>query len=149
MTIEMLQSAKIAATKARDTATKRVLSDMIDACQKASITSKGRVEITEQLVNETLVKYQKTVQEMIDTCPSSYEDKLKQYKADMEIVKQYAPQLITDKETIANRVKEIAGVQGIELVKANRGALMRSISAELKGKADMKIVSAIVGDILN
>lgn len=149
MTLEMLQSAKITATKARDTATKRVLSDMIDACQKASITSKGRVEITEQLVDETLIKYQKTVQEMIDTCPSSYEDKLKQYKADMEIVKQYAPQLITDKETIANRVKEIAGAQGIELVKANRGALMRSISAELKGKADMKIVSAVVGDILN
>ena len=149
MTLEMLQSAKIAATKARDTATKRVLSDMIDACQKASITSKGRAEITEQLVDETLIKYQKTVQEMIDTCPISYEDKLKQYKADMEIVKQYAPQLITDKETIANRVKEIAGAQGIELVKANRGALMRSISAELKGKADMKIVSAIVGDILN
>lgn len=149
MTLEMLQSAKIAATKARDVETKRVLSDMIDACQKASITSKGRVEITEQLVDETLIKYQKTVQEMIDTCPSSYEDKLKQYKADMEIVKQYAPQLITDKGTIANRVKEIAEVQGIELVKANRGALMRSISAELKGKADMKIVSAIVGDILN
>lgn len=149
MTLEMLQSAKIAATKARDTATKRVLSDMIDVCQKASITSKGRVEITEQLVDETLIKYQKTVQEMIDTCPSSYEDKLKQYKADMEIVKQYAPQLITDKETIANRVKEIAGAQGIELVKANRGALMKSISAELKGKADMKIVSAVVGDILD
>lgn len=149
MTLEMLQSAKIAATKARDTETKRVLSDMIDACQKASITSKGRAEITEQLVDETLIKYQKTVQEMIDTCPSSYEDKLKQYKADMEIVKQYAPQLITDKETIANRVKKIAGAQGIELVKANRGALMRSISAELKGKADMKIVSAVVGDILN
>lgn len=149
MTLEMLQSAKIAATKARDVETKRVLSDMIDACQKASITSKGRVEITEQLVDETLIKYQKTVQEMIDTCPISYEDKLKQYKADMEIVKQYAPQLITDKETIANRVKKIAEVQGIELVKANRGALMRSISAELKGKADMKIVSAIVGDILN
>ena len=149
MTLEMLQSAKIAATKARDSETKRVLSDMIDACQKASITPKGRVELTEQLVDETLIKYQKTVQEMIDTCPSSYENKLKQYKADMEIVKQYAPQLITDKETIANRVKEIAGAQGIELVKANRGALMRSISAELKGKVDMKIVSAVVGDILN
>lgn len=148
MTLEMLQSAKIAATKARDTATKRVLSDMIDACQKASITSKGRVEITEQLVDESLIKYQKTVQEMIDTCPSSYEDKLKQYKADMEIVKQYAPKLITDKETIANRVKEIAGAQGIDLLKTNRGALMKSISMELKGKADMKIVSAVVGGLL-
>lgn len=149
MTLEMLQLAKIAATKARDSETKRVLSDMIDACQKASITPKGRVELTEQLVDETLIKYQKTVQEMIDTCPSSYEDKLKQYKTDMEIVKQYAPQLITDKETIAKKIKKIAETRGIELVKANRGALMRSISAELKDKADMKIVSAVVGDILN
>ncbi len=57
MTLEMLQSAKIAATKARDTATKRVLSDMIDACQKASITSKGRVEITEQLRQPFYVKH--------------------------------------------------------------------------------------------
>lgn len=52
MTLEMLQSAKIAATKARDTATKRVLSDMIDACQKASITS--RVEL--KSLNNWLMK---------------------------------------------------------------------------------------------
>ena len=148
MTIEILQAAKISAIKNKDVEAKRVLSDMIDACQKASITSKGRVEITEQLVNETLIKYQKTVQEMIDTCPVSYEDKLHQYKADMEIVKQYAPQLITDKETIAERIKEIADVQGIEFSKANRGALMKAISAALKGKADMKIVSAVVGGML-
>ena len=122
MTIEILQAAKISAIKNKDAEAKRVLSDMIDTCQKASITSKGRVEITEQLVNETLIKYQKTVQEMIDTCPASYEDKLCQYKADMEIVKRYAPQLITDKETIAERIKEIADAQGIEFSKANRGA---------------------------
>lgn len=148
MTLDILQSAKITAFKNGDANTKRVLSDMIDACQKASITSKGRVEITEQLINETLIKYQKTVQEMIDTCPVSYEDKLHQYKADMEIVKQYAPQLITDKETIVKKVKEIAETAGIELSKSNRGVLMKSVSAELKGKADMKIVSTAVGEML-
>lgn len=149
MTLEMLQSAKIAATKARDTATKRVLSDMIDVCQKAAITPKGRIELTEQLVDETLIKYQKTVQEMIDTCPASYPEKLHQYQEDMKIVKMYAPQLLTDKTEIETRVREIAETAGIDLVKSNRGALMRAISAELKGKADMKIVNAIVGDILN
>ena len=62
-------------------------------------------------------------------------------------------QMVTPQEFIIMKflqtVQQIAGAQGIELVKANRGALMRSISAELKGKADMKIVSAVVGDILN
>lgn len=67
MTIEKLQALKIAALKNGDVNTKRVLSDMIDSCQKATITPKGRVELTEQLIDETLIKYQKTVQEMIDT----------------------------------------------------------------------------------
>lgn len=149
MTIEKLQELKIAALKSGDMNTKRVLSDMIDTCQKAAITPKGRIELTEQLVDETLIKYQKTVQEMIDTCPASYLEKLHQYQEDMKIVKMYAPQLLTDKTEIETRVREIAETAGIDLVKANRGALMRAISAELKGKADMKIVSAIVGDILN
>ena len=149
MTIEKLQELKIAALKSGDMNTKRVLSDMIDTCQKAAITPKGRIELTEQLVDETLIKYQKTVQEMIDTCPASYLEKLHQYQEDMKIVKMYAPQLLTNKTEIETRVREIAETAGIDLVKANRGALMRAISAELKGKADMKIVSAIVGDILN
>lgn len=149
MTIEKLQALKIAALKSGDINTKRVLSDMIDTCQKAAITPKGRIELTEQLINETLIKYQKTIQEMIDTCPTSYPEKLHQYQEDMKIVKMCAPQLLTDKAEIETRVREIAEIAGIDLVKANRGALMRAISAELKGKADMKIVSAIVGDILN
>lgn len=149
MTLEMLQSAKIAATKARDTETKRVLSDMIDTCQKAAITPKGRIELTEQLVDETLIKYQKTVQEMIDTCPTSYPEKLHQYQEDMKIVKMYAPQLLTDKAKIETRVREIAETAGIDLVKSNRGALMKAISAKLKGRADMKVVSSVVGDLLN
>lgn len=148
MTIEKLQELKIMAFKNGNTNTKRVLSDMIDACQKAAITPKGRVELTEQLVDETLIKYQKTVQEMIDTCPASYPEKLHQYQEDMRVVKMYAPQLITDKVEIETKVREIAGTAGIDLLKANRGVLMKSVSMELKGKADMKIVSAVVGGLL-
>lgn len=51
------------------------------------------------------------------------------------------PQLITDKVEIETKVREIAGTAGIDLLKANRGVLMKSVSIELKGKADMKIVS--------
>lgn len=40
MTIEKLQELKIMALKNGNTNTKRVLSDMIDACQKAAITPK-------------------------------------------------------------------------------------------------------------
>lgn len=85
---------------------------------------------------------------MIDTCPASYPEKLHQYQEDMKVVKMCAPQLITDKAEIETKVREIAGTAGIDLLKANRGVLMKSVSMELKGKADMKIVSAVVGGLL-
>ena len=100
MNLEILQKDKIVAMKEGATLKKEVLTDMIDSIQKASITPKGRVEITEELVNETLIKYQKMTQEMIDTCPASRVQTLAIYNARMDIVKQYAPQLMTDETEI-------------------------------------------------
>lgn len=148
MTLNTLQIAKMKALKSGDTLSKNVLANMIDAIQKATITSKGRIEPTEELVDEALIKYQKSVQEQIDTCPTDRKATLAVYKAELEIVKLYAPQLLTDKEEIKTRVEELAGAAGIELVKTSRGALMKFLSANLKGKVDMKIVSAIVGELL-
>lgn len=54
MTIEKLQALKIAALKNGDVNTKRVLSDMIDSCQKATITPKGRVELIEKVPEDGL-----------------------------------------------------------------------------------------------
>ena len=98
MKLEVLQKEKINAMKNKDELRKSVITEMIDMAQKISITTKGRIEITEQLVDETLIEYQKMVQEMIDTCPSNRPEKLAEYEASMAIVKEYAPQLITDEE---------------------------------------------------
>ena len=87
MTLIKLQHEKVLAMKNKDVIRKNALNAMIDACQKAAITPKGRIEITEDLVNEVLIKYQKTIQEMIDTCPPDREDLLTAYKAEMEVVK--------------------------------------------------------------
>ena len=57
---EKVQHEKVLAMKNKDVIRKNALNAMIDACQKASITPKGRIEITEDLVNEVLIKYQKT-----------------------------------------------------------------------------------------
>ena len=148
MTLENLQAARTAAMKAGDMATKNVLSNMIDACQKATITSKGRVEITEQLVDEVLIKYQKTIQEMIDTCPADRKDLLDKYHAEMRVVKMYAPQLITDPIKIKDTIHVILYTLGIEESKQNKGKIMKTIIPHFKGKADMKIVSQVVAEML-
>lgn len=132
--------------------------DWFDAVKKASMTAKGRVEITEKLVDETLQKYQKTVQEQYDTCPDSADDpkrdaELKQRKADylreLRIVKEYAPQLMTDPEEIKSMIKTIAEADPkMALSKVNRGYVMKTLSAQLRGKADMSVVNKVVTELL-
>jgi uncharacterized protein YqeY len=147
MTLEKMLNAKVVAMKNGDMTTKNVLTNMIDACQKAAITPKGRVEVTEQLVDEVLIKYQKTIQEMIDTCPAARADLMEKYVAEMAIVKAYAPQLITDKGEIERMINDILNGE-IPLVKSSRGTVMKLITPHFKGKADMKIVSEVVGGML-
>lgn len=147
MTLATLQAAKIEAIKEKNSIRKEALSAMIDACQKASITPKGRVEITEQLIDEVLIKYQKTIQEMIDTCPAEREDLMNKYLAEMHVVKEYAPQLITNTDEIRGMILDLVNNEyGFE--KKNRGQIMKIITPHFKGKADMKIVSQVVGEML-
>ena len=147
MKLEMLQKEKIAAMKNKDEIRKSVLTDMIDTIQKASITSKGRIEITEQLVDETLIKYQKMTQEMIDTCPASRADKLAEYEAAMVIVKEYAPQLITDETKIKGIILDVLSNE-YALEKKNRGQIMKIVMPALKGKVDMAIANKVIGSML-
>jgi len=158
MTLEILNRDMIMCWKQGDIFMKNVLANMVDAVKKASMTAKGRIEITEQLVNETLQKYQKTVQEQYDTCPDSADDpkrdaELKQRKADylreLRIVKEYAPQLMTDPEEIKSMIKTIAEADPkMALSKVNRGYVMKTLSGQLRGKADMSVVNKVVTELL-
>lgn len=147
MKLENLQKEKINAMKNKDEARKGVLSEVIDIVQKASITAKGRVEITEQLVDEALIKYQKMIQEMIDTCPADRTDKLNEYITAMVIVKEYAPRLITDENEIKNMILDILNNE-YALEKKNRGQIMKIVMPVLKGKVDMAIANKVIGTML-
>ncbi len=160
MTIDVMNNHMITYWKSGDMFKKNVLANMIDTVKKASMTSKGRVDITEALVNETLIKYQKTIQEQYDSCPDSAEDpdrdaELKQRKADylreLNIVKEYAPQLLTDyddiKKAVVDLLSEYGPVDALS-AKSNRGTVMKIVAPAMKGKADMSIVNKVVGDLL-
>jgi uncharacterized protein YqeY len=147
MKLEVLQKEKIAAMKNKDEKRKAVLSEMIDMVQKASITAKGRVEITEQLIDETLIKYQKMTQEMIDTCPADRTDKLNEYTASMVIVKEYAPQLISDENEIKGMILDVLNNE-YALEKKNRGQIMKIVMPVLKGQVDMAVANKVIGSML-
>jgi uncharacterized protein YqeY len=147
MKLETLQSEMIAAMKSGDKLRKSVLSGMIDTVKKASMTNSGRVEITEPLVDEVLLKYKKMVQEQIDTCPAERTETLEVYKTQMAIVAEFAPTLITDETEIRYLILDIVNNE-MEFSKANRGKIMKVIAPVLKGKVDMSIVNKVLGGIL-
>lgn len=147
MTLEKLRSEMIASMKSGNKLRKSVLSGMIDAVKKASMTNKGRVEITEQLVDEVLLKYKKMVQEQIDTCPADRIETLEEYKAQMAVVAEFAPTLITDETEIRYLILDVVNNE-MEFSKANRGKIMKVIAPVLKGKVDMSIVNKVLGGML-
>jgi uncharacterized protein YqeY len=148
MTLEILQKEMIQAMKARDTTKKNVLSSAISAVKNAAIAKQCRDSITEELVNEVLLKEKKTIQEQIDTCPADRTETLADYKEKLSIIDNFCPKLLSDPIEIEYSIKAICESENIELTKANRGNVMKVVMPQFKGKADMKIVNQVLGGLL-
>ena len=148
MTLETLQREMISALKSGDKFRKDVLSTLVGAVKKAGIDNQCRDNIPESLVDTVLIKEQKTMQEMIDTCPAERAETLAAYNEKMKIIKEFAPQLLTDPVEIRTSVKAILAEAGIEPIKKNKGLVMKTLMPKFKGKADMKLVNEIVREKL-
>lgn len=148
MTLEQLQKEMIQAMKDKQPNKKEVLSSAIGAIRNAAIAKKCKDNITEELVDEVLLKEKKTLQEQIDTCPTERIDLKNIYREKMELLEPYCPKLITDSQVIELAIKMQLAAAGIEPVKSNRGAVMKIVMPQFKGKADMKVVNQVVGEIL-
>ena len=148
MTLEILQKDMVQAMKTKDSVRKNVLSSAISAVKNAAIAKQCRDNIDEALVNEVLQKEKKTVQEQIDTCPVDRTEKLAEYKAKLAIIDEYCPKLLDDPVRIADIIKNLCFDNRIDLIKANRGNVMKVVMPHFKGHADMKVVNQVVGGLL-
>lgn len=147
MTLEMLEKEMTKARRNRDTVRITAISGLVNAVKVAAINERCKDNITEEFVNNILIKEQKTVQEMIDTCPADRTDLMTEYKNRMAIVKEFAPQLLTDPIEIKNQIMDAVNGE-IEFTKNNKGKIMKIIAPIFKGKADMKIVNQVIGEML-
>lgn len=148
MELKALQNEMIKSMKSGDKFRKSVISTVIARIKNTAIDKGCRDNITEDMVSAELLKAKKVTQEMLDTCPASRTDLLEDYKKQMDIICEFAPTLITDPKVIESNVRDIASQDHVKLAKSNRGALMKLVAAELKGKADMSVVSKVVGEML-
>lgn len=149
MTLETLQSEMIKAMKAKDKSRKDTISSLIGAIKKTAIDKKCKDNITKELVNEVILKEKKTVQEMIDTCPKEREDLLYEYQIRMAIIGEFAPKLVTNKDEIKRMILQVLPDSSeININKENKGHIMKVVMPAMKGKADMKLVNEVLGELL-
>ena len=147
MTLEMLSKEKIAAMKNKDKLRKDTISALIGAIKKAGIDKGCRDNIPESLITEVILKEQKTINEMIDTCPTDRENTLIEYKARAAIIAEFAPKMMTEDE-IAMELNMYCSLKDLELTKANRAAIMKGFMPTIKGRADGKLANKVITEVL-
>jgi hypothetical protein len=143
MKLKDLQDAMIAAMKAKDKPRKDSISALVSAVKKAGIDNGCRDDIPEDMVNQVILKEIKTVKEQIDTCPAERTELLEEYKARYAVMNEFAPKMMSEEE-----VREVLSTKFAEvLATKNKGMIMKAVMAELKGKADGKVINQVVADL--
>ena len=143
MDLKTLQADMIKAMKEKDKVTKDAVSGLIAAVKKVAIDEGVRDNITEELTDRVILKELKSVKEQIDTCPQDREDLINQYKTTYEIISRYAPKLLSGDEIKAIITEKFSDI----LASGNKGLIMKNVMAELKGKADGKLINEIVAEL--
>lgn len=149
MTLEILQKESIEALKNRDRFRREVILDLIGAVKKVGIDNGFHEEIPETIVNSALTKEQKTIQEMIDTCPTDRTETLENYNKKLNIVKEFAPQLLSDPKIIQSEIENILVESSISLEKKNKGQIMRTVMPHFKGRAALDVVNQVLSQMMN
>ena len=145
MKLETIQESIKTAMKTHATLEVETLRSVVAAVKKAAIDR--RCEITEELVDEMLLKEVKILREQIDTCPDSRAEMKDEYEHRLMIVESFAPKLVTDEVEIVSMIMALIVKEFGDGVPNDKGVLMKAIMPQLKGKVDMKIASKVMGQI--
>lgn len=99
--------------------------------------------IPEDMVNSTILKELKTVQEQIDTCPKDRTELIAEYQKRHDIMQEYAPKLLSKEEVQKIVTEQFAEV----LATKNKGQIMKTVMPHLKGKADGKVINEVITEL--
>ena len=133
MDFTTLQKAMIDAMKARDKARKDSIAVLVSAAKKLAIDSGCREDIPDEMVDQAILKEIKSIKEQIDTCPADRTELLEEYNARLAVMSEFAPKMLSEDEDV--------------IATKNKGQIMKAVMSELKGKADGKVINAVVAEM--
>ena len=144
MTIEILEQERNLARKNGNSERLLVLNDIIAKARAKETAGKKKIELTEQLVNDTLVEYRKMLKDGIKQMPEGHAVRA-MYEGQLEILSEFCPPVLEDKVQIENLITEILYMDNIGISRKNKGRMMKALMPALRVKyVDMDIAMPII-----
>ena len=143
---EQLQEDLKGAMRAGDTVSRETLRMVIAAFKNKRIELGRDLEEPEEL--DVVQKNVKTRQDSVEQYTNAgREDLAAKEAAEIEVLKRYLPQALTEEETrelVSGLIAELGITKKQEL-----GQLMKRVMAEHKGRVDGKLVQSVAGELLS
>ena len=144
MTIEMLEQERNLARKNGNSERLLVLNDIIAKARAKETAGKKKIELTEQLVNDSLVEYRKMLKDGIKQMPEGHAVRA-MYEEQLEILSEFCPTVLEDENQIENLITKTLYEQNIEISRKNKGRMMKALMPALRAEyADMDVAMPII-----
>ena len=143
--IDEVRSAMVQAMKAGDKQTKETLSMLLAALKNKAIDK--RADLTEEEETQVILKEIKQTKETLEMTPPDRTEIIEECNHRLSVLVQYAPKMM-DESQIQEVIDATLAELGIDAPTAkDKGRIMKTLMPKVKGKADGKLVSDLVGKL--
>ena len=144
MTIEMLEQERNLARKVGNSERLLLLNDIIAKARVKETAGKKKIELTEQLVNDTLVEYRKMLKDGIKQMPEGHSVRV-MYESQLVILEEFCPAVLEDEVQIENLIVKTLYSNNVEVGRKNKGKMMKVLMPALRAQyADMDVAMPII-----
>ena len=143
--IDDVRKEMMNAMKAGDKPRKEALSLLLSALKNKQIDK--RAELTEDEENAVVLKEIKEAKETLESSPADRTQIIEECRKRIEVYSEFAPKQMSEEE-IKAVVAEVLAALGIETpAPADKGRIMKELMPKVKGKADGRLVNAVVTEL--
>lgn len=144
--MDQIKADMIAAMKSGQKQRKENLSFLYGALKNAQIDKRG--ELTAEEIDGVIMKQLKMAQETLALTPADRQELIAQAKANIDLLQEYAPQLLGEEE-IAAEIRLVLKELAIDTPQSkDKGRIMKVLMPKIKGKADGQLVNQVLGSLL-
>ena len=143
--IDDVRKEMMNAMKAGDKPRKEALSLLLSALKNKQIDK--RAELTEDEENAVVLKEIKEAKETLESSPADRTQIIEECRKRIEVYSEFAPKQMSEEEIKAVVADVLASLSIEAPAPADKGRIMKELMPKVKGKADGRLVNAVVTEL--